>query len=1023
MRTTRLIALLILSTPAVAAGPARAPADEADDQYAFVVGLAEKGMHDVVVREARIFLQRHPDHAKAPLARYRLASSLFELERTAEAADELRRLARRRGFEFEAEVHFRLGQCELQLERPERAAAAFARVLELDRDYLHRPAKFFFAEASFRRGDFERAERSYGEVLEAGERDEYARDSAYGLAWCAYRRGDHDAAVERIAAFLRSHPRDGASDELRLLAGEAHLAAGRPRDALEAYRGVKDGEYRESALRGAAFALAALDEHERAAQAFEAALRAFPEGRHAREVALHSGVEWLRAGDVERAARALSVESLADDPEALHWRARAELEAGNGEAALASVDRALGARELDGELRDRLHVVRGDALAALGRGEEAVRSYRRSSSEYALYAASVEALNEGRVEEAVRLATSLLEANPETSYRAELQIVLGEGWLAEERYQRAEGAFMAALETAGERSPEIAPRALSRAGWCRYRSGDSAGAAELFTRVVRDHSAAPEVEEALFMLGRAHEAAGSPDAAARAWRGYVDRYPRGERRGEALLGLSRVDAAGRARWLEAAAAADGDAGRSAYALFELAEQDAEQGRTREALRRYEQLIERYPDDVNVPAALYGLAWCHKEEGESRRAAELLGRLVRDPRAGDELGLAAAELAVWAWSEAGEAERTRAAYDLFAGRCEEDRRRFNAARIATAALRSAGRDGEAQEVLDGLLPSLRDPAVALDVLAESALLALDRGRPDEAEAAVRTALGVAGRRDIQGGPRLAEACFFVGEARFDEGRYDEAARLYAEAARRGEGELAAQALYKEGFAHLRREDWRAAARAFDALVSGHPQSALRGEGLYLLGEVYHRAGQHERAVEVLTRFRKEEPQHAAMPKALFRVGISLARLERWREAEAALAELARRSRDFEGAAEADLWRGRALAQLGDARGARSAFDRAIARTDGVVAARARLGLGRLALAGGDAEAALSEFLKVALLYANEEEVGEALYLAGTCLEEMGDEDRAREQYGELLERYGSTPFAARARERLRALGNE
>ena len=37
--------------------------------------------------------------------------------------------------------------------------------------------------------------------------------------------------------------------------------------------------------------------------------------------------------------------------------------------------------------------MRGDALAALGRGDEAVRSYRRSDSEYAMYAAAIEALN------------------------------------------------------------------------------------------------------------------------------------------------------------------------------------------------------------------------------------------------------------------------------------------------------------------------------------------------------------------------------------------------------------------------------------------------------------------------------------------------------------------------------------------------------------------------------------------------------------------------------------------------------
>ena len=46
--------------------------DDADEQYAFIAGLAEKGMHDRVVKEAEGFLQQYPKHAKADAARYRL---------------------------------------------------------------------------------------------------------------------------------------------------------------------------------------------------------------------------------------------------------------------------------------------------------------------------------------------------------------------------------------------------------------------------------------------------------------------------------------------------------------------------------------------------------------------------------------------------------------------------------------------------------------------------------------------------------------------------------------------------------------------------------------------------------------------------------------------------------------------------------------------------------------------------------------------------------------------------------------
>ena len=86
-------------------------------------------------------------------------------------------------------------------------------------------------------------------------------------------------------------------------------------------------------------------------------------------------------------------------------------------------------------------------------------------------------------------------------------------------------------------------------------------------------------------------------------------------------------------------------------------------------------------------------------------------------------------------------------------------------------------------------------------------------------------------------------------------------------------------------------------------------------------------------------------------------------------------------EFENAVEAELWRGRALAARKKTRGARQAFERVIALDRGVLAARARLGLGHMSRDEGDLDEALSQYLKVAFLYAHEAEVSEALYHAG------------------------------------------
>jgi tetratricopeptide (TPR) repeat protein len=167
-------------------------------------------------------------------------------------------------------------------------------------------------------------------------------------------------------------------------------------------------------------------------------------------------------------------------------------------------------------------------------------------------------------------------------------------------------------------------------------------------------------------------------------------------------------------------------------------------------------------------------------------------------------------------------------------------------------------------------------------------------------------------------------------------------------------------------------------------------------------------------------RKEAPKHEVMPKVLFRLGLARCEREDWKGALEALGALASAKRDFENQAEADLARGRALAHLDRSRDAQAAFERTIALDKGVLGARAHLELGRLHLASKANESALSEFLKVEVLYDLPEETAEAMLGAGGALEAMGDAKRAAEQYRELVEKHGQSPAAAAAKRRLAEL---
>jgi len=998
--------------------------DQADDDYQFIVGLCDKKMYELAASEAESFLRKHPRHARADHARYRLATAQFELGQFEQAVPHLQKLLSAPGFEFEAEVAFRLGQSELELKRFERAAESFRRALALNRDYLRLPARFLLAESIFRQGDFAQAQAAYRQVLEQDRSSEYAREARYGLAWCAFRLAQYDQAIETIDEFRRRHPGDALLGELLFLRGESQLEAGRPREALIAYQQVAEGPYPpflDAALRGAGFALAELEQHAAAAQAFESLIRRCPESRFLEEAGLQCGIQHLKAGNAEAAVQALSGQDGKPDAEWLYFRSRARKESGDPEGALADLDQALRQKPAD-DLAERCQIARGDLLFDLGRAEDAAAAYGRSNSDYALHAAAVASLNERRHDEARTLATRFLKQYPESTYRSKTHLVLGECELFAKRYRQAALHFEQAMQTeSGPEPKEAKLRALSRLAWCRFLDGDMQQAAEGFAQVAKD--GAPEDRpEALFMLGRSLESLGQTKEAVSAWRRYLSEYSGGADRAEVLVGLARLepDRQGIAR-LEELLEQHGDHTAAPEALFSLAERQVrsgQPGQREQAMQRYRELLERFPEHELAGSAQYGLAWCLYEDEQFEPAALQLRALAARKSLEADLRLAGLELLVFAEQKAGDGSGAARAFESLQKVCRDEQRLLLAGRAAAEALSAAGRKPDADALWKRLGQSEDRGTLANTARIERAYLQLELGDLEEAVRQVQAVRAAA--RDVAASPELAEAAFYVAEALFESADYRRAAPLYELAAGAAGAELVDRAQYKLGFTLLRLEDLEGAARSFGALAADHSDSPLFGESLFLEGEMLYRLGRFAEAVSPLERLRREVPGHEVLPKALFRLGLARGQTEEWQAAEEALTELVRRSPQFENLAEAELWRGRALAARQNARSARQAFDRVIALDRGVLAARARIELGRLHYTAGEPEKALSEFLKVAVLYGSEAEVSESLYLAGLCLEKIGDHGRARGQYQELVQKYPRSVFAEPARERLEEL---
>jgi TolA-binding protein len=510
MSFSMLLASLLAATPTSSAAPpalastsppwpavsrlAPAPADDGDDAYQVLASLCERELHELAVREGEAFLRDYPRHEQRHLARYRLADALFALERTGEAVAHYRKLVRLERFPYRAESWFRLGQCELEAGELPTAGEALEQVLASDATYLHLPATHLMGEVAFRAGDHAAARPRYEAVLAADSAGEYAPLARRGLAWGAWKLGEHDRAAKEARAFLDSYPKSPLADEVRFVLGEAHLAAGRQAPALEAFRAIGAGEYADAALRGQGFAHAGRADHPAAAEAFGALVERHPQSRYLAEAALQQGVHLLRAGDAERAVTALAHESIAADPEALAWRARALRELGRSEKALGLVEGALAARPAQA-LEAELRVLRGDLLLDLGRGAEAARELERSGSDYALHAAAVAHMNEGRPDDAARLAGELLSRSPDSEYVPHALLVLGEARLARGESSAADEALSALIGTPGAPA-ELVARGLSRLGWCRYLAGQPGSACAPLERLRARHPEAPEVEEA-----------------------------------------------------------------------------------------------------------------------------------------------------------------------------------------------------------------------------------------------------------------------------------------------------------------------------------------------------------------------------------------------------------------------------------------------------------------------------------------------------------------------------------------------
>ncbi len=985
---------------------------------AYLARLAERGLHAEVVREGETFLRAHKDSAEADVARYRMGCSLLALGRDRTALEMLEPLAANEKFEFAAESGVRAAEAALRAGDAQRADALLGRALSKARGATRESALLLRARTRLTLGRHADASADAQAARDGATAPERKREAALLGAWCDL-RGGNAAAAESTARTLVADREADADEkaEARVLLGEARLDLGQTQAALEAFRAVEAGAWSGAAQRGAGFASAALGDHAAAARAFEAALKAEPEGPQASECALHLGIERLAAGDAAGARAALDAPLLDADPDAPEWRARAALAAGDAASALAALDRVGKASRGDAQRAERLSRLRGEALEKSGRTAEAARAYADGGSPAARLEAARASLAAGDAASAAQHARALIDAAPAPELAAQGWIALGEASFAQERWPDARAAFdrAADLDTDAGRGA----RARLRAAWSAWQAGDAAGAAARADAASRGLTSTDEQEEARFLAARALESAGDAGAAA-AWRRYLERHAGAPRATDAVLRLSRLSQPDEARPLLASELKNGGTPEVA---FELGELEAKARNHAAARAAYERALTA-PSPAFESAARYGLAFACAALGDVPAAEKSLAPLVARSDLGPELAAATHELAANLRVRAGDPTGALAAWSKLAAAKVPAARQLASLRPIVPLLVRANRSAEAESALAALAKGARG-ADLVGIELERAWLALESRGPDgpasgeEAKKSLGAARRALDRAAAAGGDAaaLSEARLALGEGLAEAGDSSGACTQLAAAAQAG-SPVVDRVLVRLAWERLATGATEEALRDLERFEKECAPSRERPRALALRGEALARLDRQPECAQVLMEARALVREPALRELVLERLGTALTKTERWREAADVLAEYLREFPKGAAVATAQLERGRALAQLGDERGARAAFERALAG-GGVVAARARLERAQMARAAGDRETALSEALKAALLTDDPESSPQALWLASELLEEQGEADAARARLREIVERYPRTPLGARAKAALGA----
>ncbi len=1034
----RLVPLAIILGATLAHAPALGAPENDERAYFTANGLLNRGLYDLAADEYRRFLEANPDHAKSPLAHYGLGVALYRLGAHELALEQLDLVAGDEAFEFAAETDLLRGHCHLALDAPEDAAHAFAEVVRDHQDHVSvADAAVLLVESLNRAGRHADAVEAASAVARRWA-DAPMRDRAdlfWGLSLLAT---DHPSeAADTFEGIIRRAPQGELADHATLLLAQSRHRLGARDEAEASYRRVIDrapGELAAEAMVGLGQLERQRGRYKQAAATLDEALQRYPASPMAPRALLERARVSLETSDLEAATRTLE-RLAAEGPvdlrdDATYWRAKVDLRRGDAERAAARLAQAEGDYPKS-ELRPEMIYDRAIALSRAERRDEAaevVRAFLNAYPEHrltpdALHAAASIAHARGLYDDSLAMC-ALFEASfdgntlaPEvTMLRAENQYMLGRlddaerayravlaadapGALAtrasyrlgmtlyrDDRFADAEPLLLEAAELA--ESDESYARSLVALGDGYFEQGDWAKSEAMFSRVVSLDAQSTPIDDALLKLGLSLERQGDYERAVGVFRRLLVERP------ASALRL--------------------------HAEFELAQSLVALELWGEAAPHLEAVLQSEDNERFAPHAMNHMGAVARARGDHAAAAEWFRRAA--DAGGSDLAARAifdqAESLLVSGNPSGAVER----FDEFLAAHPDHELAPRAGARRAVALSRADRPDEALAAIEAIERGPFDalsPRVQNAVLYEKAWSLREAGRPDDAARAYRALLA----RPVETTLR-AYALLDLGGIELDAQRWAPAGESLGELVtllESDEGDwdddVRAQGAYRLAAASLRQDQNDRVVELLDAFHQRHASSDLVAAAGLAVGEALSNLGRHDRAAAHYERVARDHDGDPYAATARLRHADEMVALQRWEDAQRSFAGFLENNPDDERWFQARFGMGWAMEQDEQREDAIEQYRRVVDQHEGPTAARAQFQVGECLFAMGRLEEAVTELLRVDILYAYDEWSAAALYEAGRCLEQLQRPNPAREQYQQVVDRFPNERWAQMASDRL------